>query len=288
CQSPLKRLKTRDMENSSASSSSSRFTSSTSTAYQQQSPRINLSFLSRNDDSTRPLPNQKASIYNFNNNININKKISTPPPTTQVPTTTRFIDLREKPDEEEIESSRIIDLSTGEALEVIPSVEKQRQRQQKRKRRIDQDGGRSTSINNNVNKPLNKKMRISLQPTTNFIEEIEEESDKSDIEQNDNNITKEKSASIFQQGGKLKFTVPYKKAFADYMRSQFEYMKKGDDNAGKIYEIIEDDNQAAADIDLMKPSMTMELDGDMEVLDDKVVNGSVMEEEIPVDEMEID
>ncbi|CAG8581679.1 55_t:CDS:10 [Ambispora gerdemannii] len=290
-QNPLKRLKTQNMENSSSSS----FSSSHSSTY-QQSPRINLSFFSCNDDNTRHLPNQKASQCNFNN-ININKKTSTPPiQASTSTTTTRFIDLRDKSDDDQIEISRIIDLSTGEALEVVPSLEKQRMRHQKKKRGIDQVNDQEKNdesyssigwrFNNNCellvdggnssNKSPNKKMRISLQPTTNFIEEIEDENDD---EQNDDKVKKEEkeinasmfptsklkasnnkvaiaddgigsitppgnnnnSSSVssnslsillkrFQKANKLEFTVPYKKAFADYMRSQFGYMKGGGDD----------------------------------------------------------
>jgi len=171
---------------------------------------------------------------------------------------TRYIDVRDYENSVETNSfsdiSRIIDLSTGEPLEFIPSVE-QLQKNRKPKRPIELIENQGETIEENNDNLINesslcshKRIRTSREYMGSFIEEEEKIDPRVHDVLNDVPFNKANSVnftessqcsqflSLYVQGKKsnIKFTTPYQEAMTRYMRSQFQHLNNEEyGNEGK-------------------------------------------------------
>lgn len=167
------------------------------------------------------------------------------------------------------DTPRIIDLSTGEYLKLIPSVD-QLQKNRKQKRPIDSVENQDELSNSlgimeeNKEDLINdsllhspKRIRTSKEHMCNFIEEEEEELDhrvhkpfdiikelKIGYKANTADIPKNpqpsQSLSLYVHGKypNIKFTVPYQKAIAKYMRAQFQHLNNNVEYENEGKELI--------------------------------------------------
>ncbi|CAB4486234.1 hypothetical protein RhiirA5_417450 [Rhizophagus irregularis] len=170
------------------------------------------------------------------------------------------------------DTPRIIDLSTGEYLELIPSVD-QLQKNRKPKRPIDSVENQDELSNSlgimeeNKEDLINdsllhspKRIRTSKEHMCNFIEEEEEEEEELDhrvhkpfdiirelktgYKANTADIPKKPqlSQSLLLHGhGKypnIKFTVPYQKAITKYMRAQLQHLNNNMEYGNEGKELI--------------------------------------------------
>jgi hypothetical protein len=164
--------------------------------------------------------------------------------------TSQILDLHARPDDD-ASTPRIVDLSTGDVLERVPSPN-ERVSRQKGKRMLDEN-------DDNVNimqtlmvsktdwcraaddgdllvdfSPPNKKFRTNeaVADQSYLIEEIDEEEGESDIVGlvNDTATNSQRPDALSlvvrnNPNGKVKLALPYHQAFASYMRSQFGNLK---------------------------------------------------------------
>ncbi|CAG8649078.1 6888_t:CDS:1 [Funneliformis caledonium] len=151
---------------------------------------------------------------------------------------------------------RIIDLSTGESLESIPSLEHLQSRKLKRPIELVENQVNLSSTLEPVEESKNnslhshKRLRTSKEHMCNFIEEDEEMMNSriygpvvlKELKTGSNTISSNKAKPVENQSlsrykkstSNISFTLPYQKAMTRYMRSQFQHLNNEEfENEGK-------------------------------------------------------
>ncbi|CAG8525067.1 8560_t:CDS:1 [Scutellospora calospora] len=230
------------------------------------------------------------------------------------------IDLKENQVDVESESysetSRIIDLSTGESLKPISNVEQERQKLKRPIEFVENDNEDFSSTEclniDEVNTNFYKKIKTSETPTENYIEDIEEDNPKliehtvDTVQEFKNCVTTRPSTfnisntSMIIKGKnstKIEFTAQYQEAFNKYMRSQLENVKNDDQNVyGKemiLYRqnndgyIVKDDDNGNSDdytIDSKGKIFEIEDDNDIQMFDTDETNTNYPDVDLSFDE----